>query len=68
MAPDALPEDVLLVGVLHGDALLELCICFRYSLSSNIFLSPPLGLCFTLSKDPTLLAAFALKSSFSIGI
>lgn len=33
-------------------------ICFKYSLSSKIFFSPPPGLCLTLSMEPTLLSAF----------
>ena len=29
-------------------------ICLAYSLSSNIFLSPPPGRCFTLAREPIL--------------
>lgn len=38
----------------------------KYSLSSKIFLSPPPGLCLTLSKDPILLSA--LTSIFWVTI
>ena len=41
-------------------------ICFKYSTSLNTFLSPPPGLCLTLSKDPTLLATFKSIFRFSI--
>ena len=49
------------------DLVVEFCslfICLMYSLSSNIFLSPPPGLCFTLARDPILLVT--LNSSFSL--
>ena len=41
-------------------------ICLAYSLSSNIFLSPPPGRCFTLARDPILEPTW--KSSFSLCI
>lgn len=41
-------------------------ICFAYSLSSKILMSPPPGLCFTLSIDPTLLCALNSNFWFSI--
>ena len=39
-------------------------ICLAYSLSSNIFLSPPPGRCFTLARDPILEPTW--KSNFSL--
>lgn len=41
-------------------------ICFKYSLSSNIFLSPPPGLCFTLSSEPIFGAALISIFWFTI--
>ena len=51
------------------DLVKEFCslfICLAYSLSSNIFLSPPPGRCFTLARDPILEPTW--KSSFSLCI
>ena len=41
-------------------------VCLRYSTSLKTFLSPPPALCFTLSRDPTLLSTFT--STFSLRI
>ena len=67
-APEALPsEGALELRDEPGSCwLLVADICLRYSLSSKIFLSPPPGRYFTLSREPILLCA--LMSSFCSSI